>query len=169
MPRLRSRSIALLLVVLSACASPPATEPGVIEAPRLHAQWWRGEFYGYDEAAYRLRHTAAGDELVVDLRYGAASADFRAIDWPGLGIQPLRVLEHSAERCQVFGSLQSRCIYHDVLDLDPPPGALERARAEGVELALLGKAGGRQGLALPGGYIGEFLRARTAKIIPAKP
>ena len=150
------------LASLLACASQPATDPGVIDAPALHAQWWRTDFYGYDSAHYRLRHRLGPpeqDELGVELEYGASGPDFRGVEWPGSGVKPVEVQEHSADRCQVFGSLQSRCLYHDVVKVVLPPELLEHSRQSGLSLDLLGKSGGRRTLSLPGDYIGELLRA----------
>lgn len=159
----KTLNLLLLVAVLPGCATPgdpSALSLGLAEAPLLHAQWWRTEFYGYDTVAYRLRQkegVPGGSELFMEVHYGGSGADYRALAWPGAEPQPLRVYEHAADRCQVFGSLQSRCVFGDVLGIDLPPELLEQSCDTGVTVVLLANKGAEHSLALPGDYIASYL------------
>jgi hypothetical protein len=176
MPLPRILTLTPLAAALLACAAfeEPASgkSPALIQAPLLHVQWWRTEFYGYDTASYRLRQrpdAPARSELYLDLRYGGSGADYRVVEPSGSEPRPLRVYRHSAERCQVFGSLQSRCLFHDQAGLDLPPELLEQSRASGLTFALRSKAGGTRELALPGDYIEAYLRLLRQPAVKADP
>jgi hypothetical protein len=156
-------SLLPLVAALSGCATPgdsSALNPRLAQAPLLHAQWWRTEFYGYDTVAYRLRQkegTPGQSELLLEVHYGGSGPDDRALGWPGSEPQPLRVYEHAADRCQIFGSLQSRCVFGDILGVDLPPGLLEQSRDTGLTVVLLSKKGAEHSLPLPGEYIASYL------------
>lgn len=151
---------ALALLGCATSGDPGATHPRLAEAPLLHAQWWRAEFYGYDTVAYRLRQkegVPGGSELLMEVHYGSSGADYRALAWPGLEPQPLRVYEHAADRCQVFGSLQSRCVFGDILGIDLPPELLEHSPEAGLTAVLHAKQGAEHPLPLPGDYVASYL------------
>ncbi len=165
MPTPKIVALSMIAAGLLACSTPPdpgAPRPGAVEAPLLRAQWWRTEFYGYDTASYRLRESGnpeETDELLVDIHYGGSAADFRDIEWPGSGPRPVRIYQYSADRCQVFGGLQSRCVYHEVLGIGLPRELLERSRKTGLVLVLRAKSGADHDLAMPSEYLDVYLNS----------
>ncbi|POZ53066.1 hypothetical protein [Methylovulum psychrotolerans] len=134
-------------------------------APVLHLSQYRTLFFGYDTVNYRLASadTNSGFRLLIDINYGGAVRhyDFAQLDGQS---RPLSHQRHIAERCQLFNSLISSCIYQDLLSLDLAAADLAQARQTGLHLQLASATLRYEALDLPANYIQGFLQGQgTAK------
>ena len=135
-------------------------------APALHQSHYRTLFYGYDTIDYRLAApeypeilTNDGFRLLIDASYGG---DVRHYDFARLADDTTRVInhyQHDIERCQVFNSLISSCLYRDRFSLALSRSDLENARATGLQLLLTSGAQHYERIDLPSNYIQGFLKA----------
>jgi hypothetical protein len=76
--------------------------------------------------------------------------------------RPLSHQRHIAERCQLFNSLISSCIYQDLLSLDLAAADLAQARQTGLHLQLASATLRYETLDLPANYIQGFLQGQGA-------
>ncbi|MDD5494103.1 MAG: hypothetical protein PHG36_05475 [Dehalococcoidia bacterium] len=135
-------------------------------APELHASHYRTLFYGYDTVDYRLASnenakTSAHDNFLVlfDARYGGDARHYEFAKIPGTPIRELSDYQHDAERCQIFNSLISSCLYRDRFSLVLSRAELERTRDTGLQFSLASKTRDFERLDLPPNYINGFLNA----------
>ena len=135
-------------------------------APELHLSHYRTLFYGYDTMDYRLAapeypqtKTNDGFRLLIDASYGG---DIRHYDFARLADDTTRVInhhQHDIERCQVFNSLISSCLYRDRFSLNLSQSDLQNARVSGLQLLLTSGAQHYERIDLPSNYIQGFLKA----------
>ena len=135
-------------------------------APELHLSHYRTLFYGYDTMDYRLAapeypqtKTNDGFRLLIDASYGG---DIRHYDFAKLADDTTRVInhhQHDIERCQVFNSLLSSCLYRDRFSLNLSQSDLQNARVSGLQLLLTSGAQHYERIDLPSNYIQGFLKA----------
>jgi hypothetical protein len=135
-------------------------------APELHQSHYRTLFYGYDTIDYRLAalgysqtKTNDGFRLLIDASYGG---DIRHYDFARLADDTTRVInhyQHDIERCQVFNSLISSCLYRDRFSLNLSQSDLQNARVSGLQLLLTSGAQHYERIDLPSNYIQGFLKA----------
>ena len=135
-------------------------------APELHQSHYRTLFYGYDTIDYRLAapeypqtKKTDGFRLLIDASYGG---DIRHYDFARLADDSTRVInhyQHDIERCQVFNSLISSCLYRDRFSLNLSQSDLQNARVSGLQLLLTSGAQHYEHLDLPSNYIQGFLKA----------
>ena len=135
-------------------------------APELHLSHYRTLFYGYDTMDYRLAapeypqtKTNDGFRLLIDASYGG---DIRHYDFARLADDTTRVInhhQHDIERCQVFNSLISSCLYRDRFSLNLSQSDLQNARVSGLQLLLTSGAKHYERIDLPSNYIQGFLKA----------
>jgi hypothetical protein len=135
-------------------------------APELHLSHYRTLFYGYDTMDYRLAapeypqtKTNDGFRLLIDASYGG---DIRHYDFARLADDTTRVInhyQHDIERCQVFNSLISSCLYRDRFSLNLSRSDLQNARVSGLQLLLTSGAQHYERIDLPSNYIQGFLKA----------
>ena len=135
-------------------------------APELHLSHYRTLFYGYDTLDYRLAaseypetKTNDGFRLLIDASYGG---DIRHYDFARLADDTTRVInhhQHDIERCQVFNSLISSCLYRDRFSLNLSRSDLQNARVSGLQLLLTSGAQHYERIDLPSNYIQGFLKA----------
>ena len=135
-------------------------------APELHQSHYRTLFYGYDTMDYRLAapeypqtKTNDGFRLLIDASYGG---DIRHYDFAKLADDTTRVInhyQHDIERCQVFNSLISSCLYRDRFSLNLSQSDLQNARVAGLQFLLTSGAQNYERIELPSNYIQGFLKA----------
>ena len=135
-------------------------------APELHQSHYRTLFYGYDTVDYRLAapeypetKTNGGFRLLIDASYGG---NVRHYDFARLADESTRVInryQHDTERCQIFNSLISSCLYRDRFSLYLSRSDLENARVVGLQLLLTSGAQHYERIDLPSNYIQGFLKA----------
>ena len=135
-------------------------------APELHLSHYRTLFYGYDTMDYRLAapeypqtKTNDGFRLLIDASYGG---DIRHYEFARLADDTTRVInhyQHDIERCQVFNSLISSCLYRDRFSLNLSQSDLQNARVSGLQLLLTSGAQHYERIDLPSNYIQGFLKA----------
>ena len=135
-------------------------------APELHLSQYRTLFYGYDTIDYRLAapeypqtKKTDGFRLLIDASYGG---DIRHYDFARLANDTTRVInhyQHDIERCQVFNSLISSCLYRDRFSLNLSQSDLQNARVSGLQLLLTSGAQHYERIDLPSNYIQGFLKA----------
>ena len=135
-------------------------------APELHLSQYRTLFYGYDTIDYRLAapeypQTKKNDgfRLLIDASYGG---DIRHYEFARLADDSTRVInhhQHDIERCQVFNSLISSCLYRYRFSLNLSQSDLQNARVSGLQLLLTSGAQHYERIDLPSNYIQGFLKA----------
>lgn len=135
-------------------------------APELHMSHYRTLFYGYDTLDYRLAApeypettTNDGFHLLIDASYGG---NLRHYDFARLADGSTRVIshhQHVTERCQIFNSLISSCLYRDRFSLNLSRYELENARVAGLQLLLTAGAQHYERIDLSSNYIQGFLKA----------
>jgi len=135
-------------------------------APELHLSHYRTLFYGYDTIDYRLAasgypetKTNDGFRLLIDANYGG---NIRHYDFARLADESTRTInhyQHDTERCQMFNSLISSCLYRDRFSLNLSRSDLENARVAGLQLLLTSGAQHYERIDLPSNYIQGFLKA----------
>lgn len=141
-------------------------------APELHQRHYRTLFYGYDTIDYRLAASKYpetdkndGFRLLIDANYGG---DVRHYAFARLADESTRVIndyQHETERCQIFNSLVSSCLYRDRFSLNLSRSDLEHARVAGLQLLLTTGAQDFERLDLPSNYIQGVLKAiETSKL-----
>ena len=134
-------------------------------APELHLSHYRTLFYGYDIMDYRLAapeypqtKTNDGFRLLIDASYGG---DIRHYEFARLADDTTRVInhhQHDIERCQVFNSLISSCLYRYRFSLNLSQSDLQNARVSGLQLILTSGAQHYERIDLPSNYIQGFLK-----------
>lgn len=67
--------------------------------------------------------------------------------------------QHDAERCQIFNSLMSSCLYQDRFSLNLSRSELELGLVKGIQLSLRSETQEYEALDLPSNYIQGFLNA----------
>ncbi|MGZ8186145.1 MAG: hypothetical protein ACXWTL_06845 [Methylobacter sp.] len=135
-------------------------------APELRLSRYRTLFYGHDTISYRLTAPAYpetmtnnGFRLLLEARYGG---NIRHYDFARLADGSTRVIshhQHDAERCQIFNSLISSCLYRDRFSLNLSRSDLENARRVGLLLSLASATQPYEQIDLPSNYIQGFLKA----------
>ena len=144
-------------------------------APELHLSHYRTLFYGYDTIDYRLaapeyHETKKNDDfrLLIDANYGG---NIRHYDFARMADESTRVInhyQHDTERCQIFNSLVSSCLYRDRFSLHLSRSDLENARVAGLQLLLASGVQHYERIDLPSNYIQGFLKAiETAEFMQA--
>jgi hypothetical protein len=93
-------------------------------APELHVSHYRTLFCGYDTVDYRL---AAPEypknkanpvyRLLVDAHYGGNVRHYDFAKMPDVSTREIVHDQHDTERCQIFNSLISSCLYRDRFSL----------------------------------------------------
>jgi hypothetical protein len=135
-------------------------------APELHLSHYRTLFYGYDTINYRLAapeypESKMNDSfrLLIDSNYGG---DIRHYNFARLDDASTRVIshhQHDTERCQIFNSLISSCLYRDRFSLNLSRSDLENARVSGLYFLLTSGSQNYERIDLPSNYIQGFLKA----------
>ncbi len=135
-------------------------------APALHASQYRILFFGYDTLNYRLvapepsaPEPNPGFRLLIDANYGGAIRHYDFAEFSGQSSRALSQQKHIAERCQIFNSLISSCIYRDELSLSLSKAELEQAQVAGLHLLLSSESKPYEQIDLPSNYIQGFLKA----------
>lgn len=135
-------------------------------APELHISHYRTLFYGYDTIDYRLAAkkystTSLSDNfaLLVDVHYGGNVRHYEVANMPDSASREVNNRQHDVERCQIFNSLISSCLYRDRFSLAFSRVELERAREDGLHFILASKTQNYERLDLPPNYIQGFLKA----------
>ena len=136
------------------------------KAPELQSRKFRALFYGYDTLYYRLVAFTSGGQsshfsyrLIIDSHYGRVLRHYERAR-AGNGQEfPISLLNHSIERCQLFGNLVSACLYRDTADVILDRTVLEKNRKTGLILALSSKTANYETIKLAPAYIDRFLHA----------
>ena len=108
---------------------------------------------------YPQTKTNDGFRLLIDASYGG---DIRHYDFARLADDTTRVInhhQHDIERCQVFNSLISSCLYRDRFSLNLSRSDLHNARVSGLQLLLTSGAQNYERIDLPSNYVRGFLKA----------
>ena len=134
--------------------------------PELHVSHYRTLFYVYDTVDYRLGaqeryQSNANDSLIllINARYGGDNRHYEFAMMPNTSNRELNHRQHEAERCQIFNSLISSCLYRDRFSLSFTKAELELARDTGIQFTLASKTQAYEQLDLPPNYIRGFLNA----------
>jgi hypothetical protein len=134
--------------------------------PELHISHYRILFYGYDTVDYRLAAkkystTSLSDSfvLLVDAHYGGDVRHYEIANMPDSASREVNHRQHDVERCQIFNSLISSCLYRDRFSLAFSRAELERAHKDGLQFILASKTQSYERLDLPPAYIQGFLKA----------
>jgi hypothetical protein len=135
-------------------------------APELHISHYRTLFYGYDTVDYRLAapehsgtKTNSGFRLLIDAHYGGNRRHYDFAKMSDVSTREVTHHQHDTERCQIFNSLISSCLYRDRFSLNLSRSDLEHARIEGLKLLLTSETQDYERLDLPSNYIQGFLKA----------
>ena len=135
-------------------------------APALHQSQYRTLFYGYDTIDYRLAAPEYpktlmhdGFRLLIDASYGGDVRHYNFARLAGDTTRMINHYQHDIERCQVFNSLISSCLYRDRFSLALSRSDLENARVSGLQLLLTSGAQHYEHIDLPSNYIQGFLKA----------
>jgi hypothetical protein len=135
-------------------------------APDLHISHYRTLFYGYDTLKYRLTspenqeaRTSEGFRLLIDAAYGGNLRHYDFARWANASTRIIDHLQHVVERCEVFNSLTSSCLYRDRFSLALTRTELEQASLSGLQLVLASDAHPYEQIDLPSNYIQGFLKA----------
>ncbi|MFA5984346.1 MAG: hypothetical protein WC782_10050 [Methylococcaceae bacterium] len=134
-------------------------------APELNISHYRTLFYGYDTIAYRLAAAEVPENkvpkdlrLLVDARYGGNPRHYalaKINDAPQT--HKISLYQHETERCQIFNSLISSCLYRDRFSVVLTQKDLELARNAGLKLTLATANQPDEQLNLPASYVDGFL------------
>lgn len=137
-------------------------------APELHVSHYRTLFYGYDTVDYRLAapehpkiKANSGFRLLVDAHYGGNVRHYDFVKLPDASIREVNHKQHDAERCQIFNSLISSCLYRDQFSLNLSRSELALGLANGIKLVLLSGTEEYETLDLPSNYLQGFFKAVT--------
>ena len=132
--------------------------------PELHVSHYRTLFYVYDTADYRLGaqeryQSNANDSLIllINARYGGDNRHYEFAMMPNTSNRELNHRQHEAERCQIFNSLISSCLYRDRFSLSFTKAELELALDTGIQFTLASKTQAYEQLDLPPTIYGDFL------------
>jgi hypothetical protein len=135
-------------------------------APELHISHYRTLFYGYDTVDYRLAapehpetKTNRSFRLLVDAHYGGNLRHYDFAKMPDASIREVVHDQHDTERCQIFNSLISSCLYRDRFSLNLSRSELELGLAEGIQFLFRSQTQDYERLDLPSNYIEGFLKA----------
>lgn len=135
-------------------------------APELHISHFRTLFYGYDTVDYRLaapehpgNNENPGFRLLVDAHYGGNLRHYAFAKMPDASTREVSHKQHDVERCQIFNSLISSCLYRDRFSLNLSRPELELGLAKGIQLLLSSKKQDYENLDIPSNYIQGFLKA----------
>ncbi|MDD5273270.1 MAG: hypothetical protein PHU14_11175, partial [Methylovulum sp.] len=101
----------------------------------------------------------AGFRLLIDANYGGDIRHYDFAEFSGQSSRALSQQKHIAERCQIFNSLISSCIYRDQLSLSLSKTELEKAQVAGMHLLLCSESKPYERIDLPANYIRGFLKA----------
>ena len=135
-------------VLRAAGTSAPGAPGSVWLGPSRQASRHRTLFFGHDTVSYRLAAWESGDpgkpvvyRLLVDASYGGAKP--RHYDLARLADGSTRATlgrKHATERCQLFNSLVSACLFRDLAWLEFSRAELDAAGTEGLALTLASEA-----------------------------
>lgn len=135
-------------------------------APELHISHYRTLFYGYDTVDYRLAapehaetKTNSGFRLLIDAHYGGNPRHYDFAKMADASTREVIHDQHDTERCQIFNSLISSCLYRDRFSLYLSRHDLEHARIDGLQFSLTSETQNYERLDLPSNYIQGFLKA----------
>ena len=137
-------------------------------APELHVSHYRTLFYGYDTVDYRLAAPGHPENkpnpafrLLVDAHYGGNVRHYDFVKMPDASTRGVVNGQHDTERCQIFNSLISSCLYRDLFGLNLTRSELESGLAIGIKVLLRSETQEYETLDLPSNYIQGFLMAVT--------
>ncbi len=135
-------------------------------APELHVSHYRTLFYGYDTVDYLLAASEhpenkanLGFRLLVDAHYGGNLRHYDFAKMPDASTREVSNKQHDAERCQIFNSLISSCLYRNRFSLNLSRPELELGLVKGIQLLLRSESQEYETLDLPSNYIQGFLKA----------
>lgn len=135
-------------------------------APELHISHYRALFYGYDTLDYRLaapeqpvNKAKPSYRLLVDAHYGGNVRHYHFVKMPDASTREVSHEQHGAERCQIFNSLISSCLYRDRFSLNLSRSELELGLVKGIQLLFRSETQAYETLDLPPNYIQGFLKA----------
>jgi hypothetical protein len=135
-------------------------------APELHISHYRTLFYGYDTVDYRLAapehsgtKTNGNFRLLVDAHYGGNIRHYDFVKMPDASTRGISHHQHDTERCQIFNSLISSCLYRDRFSLNLSRHDLEQAHVDGLQFSLTSETQDYERLDIPSNYIQGFLKA----------
>jgi hypothetical protein len=135
-------------------------------APELRVSHYRTLFYGYDTVDYRLavsehpkNKANSGFRLLVDAHYGGGVRHYDFVKLPDAFIREVSHKQHDAERCQIFNSLISSCLYRDRFSLNLSQSELELGLANGIKLVLLSGTEEYETHDFPSNYLQGFFKA----------
>jgi len=131
-------------------------------APDLYSSQYRTLFFGYDSLKYHLlarEHQNNAFRLLVQANYGGALRHYELAKFADQSTRSLSPLQHFAERCQLFNSLISSCLYQDQFALDLTASDLQRTRLKGLNVVLQSNSQTYEAIDLPAAYIQGFLKA----------
>jgi len=135
-------------------------------APKLHISHYRTLFYGYDTVDYRLaapehpgNKASPGFRLLIEAHYGGNVRHYDFVKMPDASTREVVHDQHDVERCQIFNSLISSCLYRDQFSLNLSQPELESGLANGIQLSFRSETLEYETLDLPSNYIQGFLTA----------
>jgi hypothetical protein len=135
-------------------------------APELHVSHYRTLFYGYDTVDYRLAASERsgnkanpGFRLLIEAHYGGNVRHYDFVKMPDASVREVVHDQQDTERCQIFNSLISSCLYRDRFSLNLFRSELESGLANGIKLLLCSEKQEYETLDLPSNYIQGFLKA----------
>ncbi len=131
-------------------------------APDLYSSQYRTLFFGYDTLKYHLltpENQSNGFRLLVQANYGGAMRHYELAKFADQSTRALAPQQHFAERCQLFNSLISSCLYQDQFALALSASDLQRARLTGLNVVLQSHSQQYEAIDLPAAYIEGFLKA----------
>ncbi len=135
-------------------------------APELHVSHYRTLFYGYDTVDYRLaapehpnNQANPGYRILVEAHYGGNVRHYDFAKMPDASTHEVSHKQHDAERCQIFNSLISSCLYRDRFSLYLSMSKLESGLTNGIKLLFRSEKQEYETLDLPSNYIQGFLKA----------
>ena len=135
-------------------------------APKLHISHYRTLFYGYDTVDYRLaapehpgNKASPGFRLLIEANYGGNVRHYDFVKMPDASTREVVHDQHDSERCQIFNSLISSCLYRDQFSLNLSQPELESGLANGIHLSFRSETLEYETLDLPSNYIQGFLTA----------
>lgn len=135
-------------------------------APELHTSRYRVLFYGYDTLYFRLAAKEKpettnedGFRLLFDAHYGGNLRHYNFARISGGSVRTLHPIQHGTERCQLFNSMVSSCLYVDKFELNLSRADLEQGRICGLSILLSSGQKNFERITLPSSYIRGFLKA----------
>lgn len=131
-------------------------------APELHSSQYRTLFFGYDTLAYRLAAPEGPGNnfsLLIKANYGGNIRHYGFAKATDGSSRIIKQQKHNAERCQLFNSLISSCLYEDWFSLALSRADLEPALKTGLRLQLMSQSQTYEDIDLPASYIQGFLKA----------